>query len=103
LPRGTKRVALNLLIREGRGKNAILGQHLRGLGWLNLARLQLGIKKRALRSQQSELQRDQLPFERHVRLRDVLGVETPALDIRAVERVSRARQRNTVLDHRIEL
>ena len=70
---------------------------------MTAAALQLRIEERARRAQQAQLQREQLPVDRLVRLHDVLGVQAPAFRVGGVEGVQRPRQAHALLDHGIEL
>ena len=60
-------------------------------------------RERRARPAASASERDQLAFERHVGLDQVFGVEAPSFDVGAVEGVADARQRDAVLEHRVEL
>ncbi len=103
LPRGAIGVALHFLLGEGMRLHHVLLQHAIGVRGLNLPRLQLRIEKRPRCPQQPVVERNQLPLERHVRLHDVFRIQPPTLDVGAVKGVANSGERNSVLEHRVEL
>ena len=81
----------------------ILLQHAIGVCRRYLTGLQLWIEKRTSGSLQPHLQRDQLAFERHIRLDEVLRIQSPTFGVGAVEGVADPRQRHAMLQHGVEL
>ena len=81
----------------------VVFQNLHGLLGRDLAGLQFGIEEGAGGAQQTQLQRDQLAVFGHVGQHEPFRVQTPALDVGAVEGEHGAGQRDAALHHGVEL
>ena len=85
------------------GDHDVLLENAVCIGGLEFAGLQFGIDESSRGTKQAKLQRDQLAVERHVRLDQVFGIESPAFGVGAVEGVADAGDGDAVLEHGIEL
>ncbi len=76
---------------------------LHGISGLELAGLELGVEEGPGGAEKAKLETDELSFLRHVGQRDVLRIEAPAFGVGGVEGEEGAGERNTLLDHGVEL
>jgi len=99
LPGTAEGVAIHLLPGHGGRHHHLAHQELLRLLRLDLTQIDHGVQHRARGPQQPMLQANELPLQRHVGLRDGLGVERPALHVDAVEGKHGARRGYARLQH----
>ena len=103
LPRGAEAVAVRLLLGHRLGQADFLHQESLRLCRLHHAEVHHRVEERTRGAQQAVLQRSDLAIQGQVGLHQRLGIQRPALDVRAVERQHRACDRHAALEHGREL